>query len=308
MLLIRAVMSEPPRISIKQYRISIWAVEWAITHGAQRLMARSFPATRGAACAVALSVLAFAGPAFADHLHVSPGAPPWIQIGAATILYAHIGGGTIGLISGAVALLARKGGKLHRLSGNIFFVSMLVMTGIGAVVAPFIPDRVSSVAGFMSFYLIFSGWLTARRRREGVRALELIGFVWAISGAAAAMVLSWMAAQTPEHTLDGAPQQAFYIFVAVSTIAALSDLKVILRRGVAGAQRVARHVWRMCFGLFVASGSLFLGQAQVFPDWVRQLHVLPYLALAPLPFMLFWMFYVRLSKRYRGRPLAAAPA
>ena len=268
----------------------------------------SAAAARTAACALALCVAGFAGPAFADHLHVPPGASLWIQLGAAIILYAHIGGGTVGLISGAVALLARKGGKLHRLSGNIFFVSMLVMTGIGAVVAPFIPDRVSSVAGFMSFYLIFSGWLTVRRRREGVGALELIGFVWAISGAAAAMVLSWMAAQTPEHTLDGAPQQAFYIFVTVSTIAALSDLKVILRRGVAGAQRVARHVWRMCFGLFVASGSLFLGQAQVFPDWVRQLHVLPYLALAPLPFMLFWMFYVRLSKRYRGRPLAAAPA
>jgi uncharacterized membrane protein len=308
MLLMRVVMSEPPRISIKQYRISIWAVEWAITHGAWRLMALSFPATRAAACAVALSVLAFAGPAFADHLHVPPGSPRWMGIGAAIILYAHISGGTVGLMAGTVALLTRKGGRLHRLSGNIFFVAMLVMTGIGAVVAPFIPDRVSSVAGFMSFYLIFSGWLTVRRRREGVGALEIVGLIWAISGAAAAMFLSWLAAQTPEHTLDGAPPQAFYVFVTVSTIAALADFKVILKRGITGAQRIARHVWRMCFGLFVASGSLFLGQAQVFPDWMRQLHVLPYLALAPLPFMLFWMFYVRLSKRYRGRPLAAAPA
>ena len=122
----------------------------------------------------------------------------------------------------------------------------------------------------MTFYLIFSGWLTARRPTEGVGAFEVAGLIWALTGASAAMILSWMAAQTPEHTLDGAPQQAFYIFVAVSTIAALCDLKVILRRGISGAQRVARHVWRMCFGLFVASGSLFLGQAQVFPDWLRR--------------------------------------
>jgi uncharacterized membrane protein len=272
------------------------------------IMTRSAAAARAAACVLALSVVGFAGPAFADHLHVPPGAPLWIQIGAAIILYAHISGGTVGLIAGTAALLTRKGAKLHRLSGNIFFVSMLVLTGIGAVVAPFIPDRVSSVAGFMSFYLIFSGWLTARRRSNGVGAWEYIGLIWAICGAAAAMYLSWLAAQTPEHTLDGAPQQAFYIFVTVSTIAALSDLKVILRRGISGSQRVARHVWRMCFGLFVASGSLFLGQAQVFPDWLRHMHVLPYLALAPLPFLIFWMFYVRLSKRYRDRPLAAAPA
>ncbi|MFZ2029070.1 MAG: hypothetical protein WAU68_02080 [Vitreimonas sp.] len=250
----------------------------------------------------------FAGPAFADHLHVAPGAPLWVQIGAAIILYAHISGGTVGLMAGTVALLTRKGGKLHRLSGNIFFVSMLVLTGIGAVVAPFIPDRVSSVAGFMSFYLIFSGWLTVRRRHEGIGAWEIIGCLWAIGGAAAAMFLSWLAAQTPEHTLDGAPPQAFYIFVTVSTIAALSDIKVILRRGISGAQRIARHVWRMCFGLFVASGSLFLGQAQIFPEWLQRTPVLPLLALAPLPFLIFWMFYVRLSKRYRGRPMAAAPA
>ena len=272
------------------------------------IMTRSAAAGRAAVCALACCVAGFASPAFGDHLHVAPDAPLWIELGAAIILYAHISGGTVGLLSGTMALLTRKGGKLHRLSGNIFFVSMLVMTGIGAVVAPFIPDRVSSVAGFMSFYLIFSGWLTVRRRSEGAGALEIIGCVWAITGAGAAMFLSWLAAQTPEHTLDGAPQQAFYIFVTVSTIAALSDLKVILRRGITGAQRVARHVWRMCFGLFVASGSLFLGQAQVFPDWIRQLHVLPYLALAPLPFMLFWLFYVRLSKRYRGRSLGAAPA
>ena len=268
---------------------------------------QSAATVRAAAWALALGVLGFAGPAFADHLEVPTQAPLWMHIGAAVLLYSHIGGGTVGLFSGTVALLSRKGGKLHRLAGNVFFVSMLVMAGIGATVAPFIPDRVSAMAGFTTFYLIFSGWLTARRR-EGIGALEVVGLLWAMTGAATAFILSWMAAQTPEGTLDGAPRQAFYIFVTVSTIAALSDLKVILRRGITGAQRVARHVWRMCFGLFVASGSLFLGQAEVFPEWLQRTPVLPLLALAPLPFMLFWIFYVRLSKRFRGRPMATAPA
>ncbi len=271
------------------------------------IKARSAGAARAAAWALALPILGFAGPAFGDHLEVAPQAPLWMHVGAAILLYSHIGGGTVGLLSGTVALLSHKGGKLHRLMGNIFFAAMLAMAGIGATVAPFIPDRVSAMAGFTTFYLIFSGWLTARRR-DGIGALEVVGLLWAITGAIMAFVLSWMAAQTPEGTLDGAPRQAFYIFVTVSTIAALADLKVILRRGISGAQRVARHVWRMCFGLFVASGSLFLGQAEVFPEWLQRTPVLPLLALAPLPFMLFWMFYVRLSKRYRGRPLTAAAA
>ncbi len=271
-------------------------------------MTGSAGAARAAAWTLALGVLGFAGPAFANHLDVSPDAPLWMRMGAPVLLYSHIGGGAVGLLSGTAALLARKGARLHRLAGNIFFAAMLVMAGIGAAVAPLLHDRISSLAGFMTFYLIFSGWQTARRRGPGAGPLEIIGFIWAAGGAAGAAVLAWMAAQTPEHTLDGAPPQVFYIFLTVSAIAALSDLKLIVRRGVAGAERVARHVWRMCFGLFVASGSLFLGQAQIFPDWIRHTHVLPYLALAPLPFLLFWMFYVRLSKRYRGRVLAVAPA
>jgi uncharacterized membrane protein len=231
-----------------------------------------------------------------------------MQIGAAALLYSHIGGGMVGLATGTIALLTRKGGKLHRLAGNIFLVAMLVMAGIGTIVAPMIHDRVSSMAGFMTFYLIFSGWRTGRVRKLGVGVLDYVGLAWATAGAATAIYFAWLAYNAPDHTLDGGPWQAFFIFVSVSAIAALSDLKVILRRGIDGAQRIARHVWRMCFGLFVASGSLFLGQPQLFPDWVHRTHVLVALGLAPLPFLIFWMFYVRLSKRYRGRPLAPALA
>ncbi len=34
---------------------------------------------------------------------------------------------------------------------------------------------------------------------------------------------------------------------------------MLARGGVLGAKRIARHLWRMCFGLFIAAGSFFLG-------------------------------------------------
>ena len=92
-----------------------------------------------------------------------------MRLGADAILTLHIGGGTVGMISGATALLARKGGKLHRRAGAIFFGSMLVMSGIGGAIAPLLHDRISTVAGFMTFYLIFTGWMTARRK-QGIGA------------------------------------------------------------------------------------------------------------------------------------------
>lgn len=251
-------------------------------------------------------VLAAPGAAWADQLQVDVAAPWWVRVGALALLWGHIGGGTVGLLSGTLALLTRKGGKLHRAAGNVFLVSMLIMSGIGGAVAPLLHDRISTVAGFMTFYLIFTGWLTARRR-HGVSAFEIAGLVVAIAGVISTYVLVWFASHAPGGTLDGAPYQAFYVFAFVSTVAALSDLKLVLRGGIAGAQRIARHVWRMTFGLFVASGSLFLGQMQVFPQWLQDTPVLYLAGLAPLPFLVFWMLRVRLSKKWRGAPRAQGP-
>jgi hypothetical protein len=89
-------------------------------------------------------------------------------------------------------------------------------------------------------------------------------------------------------------------------LAALLDLKVIINGGIAGAARIARHLWRMCLAFFIATGSFFLGQMKVMPDWVLQFRPVLYaLAFAPLAFLVFWMIRVRLTKWYeRG----AAPS
>src|SRR5215469_11549397 len=97
------------------------------------------------------------------HLHVDPSAPWYIRDAVDSILVLHVGGGTIGLLSGATALIAKKGEWLHRLSGKVFFASMMVMATIGASVSPLLHDRVSTVAGVMTLYLLFSSLLTVRR-------------------------------------------------------------------------------------------------------------------------------------------------
>jgi hypothetical protein len=46
---------------------------------------------------------------------------------------------------------------------------------------------------------------------------------------------------------------------SVCLLAALGDIRMLVRGGVLGTKRIARHLWRMCFGLFIAAGSFFLG-------------------------------------------------
>lgn len=54
---------------------------------------------------------------------------------------------------------------------------------------------------------------------------------------------------------------------------------------------------RMCFGWFIATGSFFLGQQQVFPAWLRIACAFG-AALLPLALLIFWMIRVRGSGVY----------
>src|SRR5690349_4604668 len=96
-------------------------------------------------------------------LHIAPDAPEYVKFAADMALILHIGGGSLGMISGTAALLARKGSAVHRAAGNIFFVSMLTMSSIGAVVSPMLPERISTVAAVLTFYLVATAWATVLR-------------------------------------------------------------------------------------------------------------------------------------------------
>jgi hypothetical protein len=44
---------------------------------------------------------------------------------------------------------------------------------------------------------------------------------------------------------------------SVMLLAAAGDVRMLVHGGVLGAKRTARHIWRLCFGLFIAAGSFF---------------------------------------------------
>jgi hypothetical protein len=75
------------------------------------------------------------------------------------------------------------------------------------------------------------------------------------------------------------------------------DLRFIVRGTLSASQRIARHLWRMCFAFFIATGSFFLGQQDVLPQALRGSPILLVLAFAPFALMLFWLARVRFSRR-----------
>ena len=75
-----------------------------------------------------------------------------------------------------------------------------------------------------------------------------------------------------------------------------------------GRPRITGHIWYMCFGLFIATGSFFLGQQQVFLAFLRGSIFLMTLALLPFPLMIYRLFRVRFGKAYRAGPPPPANA
>ncbi|HWT13568.1 MAG TPA: hypothetical protein VN231_12495 [Allosphingosinicella sp.] len=257
-----------------------------------------------------------------NSLQVAAASPWWLHAGAAAILFLHIAGGTVGLVSGAAALAARKGSRAHRLAGNLFFVSMLFMAGIGAAVSPFLlsvegdPRWFDALAGLFALYLVATGWATVRRRAGTVGRFEIFACLSAALGAAAAAFLAALAANSATGTLAGYGPEGYAVFGGLFTLAAALDLKVILSGGVSGAPRIARHVWRLCTALFVAAGAFFFGQQRVMPEFVQGSPLLAIPPFAVLGLMLFWLLRLRFARlvsrfarsrrlRRRAEPAAA---
>jgi uncharacterized membrane protein len=48
------------------------------------------------------------------------------------LVFFHIWAALIGISFGSAALFFRKGSRLHRMSGNVFFISMLTMSASAA--------------------------------------------------------------------------------------------------------------------------------------------------------------------------------
>jgi hypothetical protein len=185
----------------------------------------------------------------------------------------HIAGGTVGLVSGLIAGFAPKGGRLHRAAGNVFFVSMTVMAAFAIYLGFAMPDQLVNVfIGTFAFYLVATGWLTVRRAAGAIGLSEKIAMAVAIILCAPFAILSFQLATGLPPVFksavgfEGPILIAIYSFTTVLAIAALSDVKVVLRGGISGAPRIARHLWRMCLGLTLATGSAFTnGLARFLP-------------------------------------------
>ena len=228
------------------------------------------------------------------------------------ILLIHICAGVLGLLSGTAALCFRQGSPGHVSAGKVFVASMLTMA-VGAVYLGSEKHQTGNIGGgIITFYLIGTGWLTARRREGETSRMDWVALLIPL----ALGVLIWMngikVVRSGASSQDGVPVGMSFFMGSICLLAAAGDVRMLTRGGVLGVKRIARHLWRMCFGLFIAAGSFFMGPSnrplrllsalglgQHLPSALFSTNLYLILSILPLVLLIFWLVRVRFTNAFK---------
>ena len=113
---------------------------------------------------------------------------------------------------------------------------------------------------------------------------------------------------SPDLSPGGVPERFIgvmsFILAAVLFVAAAGDVRIMRYGPLRGGPRLARHLWRMCFALFIAAGSFFSIRERVAlllppPLTIGPLRALPIVLLFGV--MFYWLWRVRGRRALPGR-------
>jgi uncharacterized membrane protein len=217
------------------------------------------------------------------------------------LLPIHIAAGGLAIVLGAVALIVKKGGTIHRRSGMLFVYAMLVM-GTTASILEFLKSAAATnlVAALMSVYFVGTALTTVRPPSRSTRVINLAALMVAVGLAFVSIAGGVKAVSSPGLSSGGVPFRTIgvmsFVLATVLLLAVAGDVRVMRSGMLHGRPRLARHLWRMCFALFIAAGSFFSIRERVAkilpaPFTTGPMRALPILLLFGA--MFYWLWRVR---------------
>jgi uncharacterized membrane protein len=216
------------------------------------------------------------------------------------LLPVHIIAGGLAMVLGAVALVASKGATVHRKSGLLFVYAMLIMGFSGSILALRLSlTNMNVLGGFMSAYFVVTALTTVRPASSWTRRLNWAALLVVIALSVIDTALGFKALASPDRTLSGVPFFMLFFMATITALAAAGDVRMLRLGTLPPSPRLARHLWRMCFALFIAAGSFFSIRervAKILPEPFTTpfMRALPVLLIFVA--MFYWLWRVRVRR------------
>jgi uncharacterized membrane protein len=181
-----------------------------------------------------------------------------VETFAKIFLIVHIASGFTALLTGAVALATRKGGKLHRGAGKSFFWGMFGVLVTSCCLSIIRPNIFLFLIGIFSFYLAFTGYRILHIGKATM-ALKATAVDWLVSGFTFVASLFMLAGSFINlQTFSIAFNPILLVFGIICAGFAANDLRnyKVVKLNKSKHEWLFVHISRMC-GAFIAATTAF---------------------------------------------------
>jgi hypothetical protein len=221
-------------------------------------------------------------------------------------LLIHVLAGALGLLTGYIALAVSKGAPLHRKAGMVFVYVMVTMSITGGLVSAGrgVAPAINIPTALLAFYLVITGMTTVGSPAGWSRRFDVAAMMF---GFATALVCAiFIVVSLAQGGAAAGMAYPLVMFGGVALAAAIGDRRVIRDGALKGAPRLMRHLWRMCFALFVSSIAFYLGPDRL-PEALRNPAFRAAGVLLPLTAIAYWKWKLRSRRPVRELVRLDAP-
>lgn len=200
--------------------------------------------------------------------------------------------GTASVATGFAALLLQKGSRWHRTNGFVFFLAIIFLSLSGLYLSAMRSVVFTAFLSVLTLYLVTTGWVSAKRRDGEIGWFETLACMSIFLFGIIALIAGYKGATGSAALTKDVPFGTYYVMAGLAALFTGLDLNQILRSGLLGKHRIARHLWRMCSSMLIAVIIFFLGNNHVLPEALHK----PVLLLTPIVavilLMVFWLVRV----------------
>ena len=159
------------------------------------------------------------------------------------LLNFHIFVGAIALASALVSISTKKGKEFHKVSGRVYFVSMIFIFLTALPLAYFNKNEFLVFVSFLSFYFAFAGFRFARNRSGATKKIDIYASFALIFVGLSLLVLAalYFSRDNPNFIIP-----IVFGFVGISL--GYQDLTTHLNQNATGKTRIEKHLSNMLAG------------------------------------------------------------